>query len=153
MGRAKPFKEEFIDICYNLALLGATDEQMANAINVGTTRFYEYKKQHPKFAESIKKGGIVADSQVAQALFKRAVGFYQEVEELKATQEGIVKIKVNKYFPPEPTAIIYWLKCRQPNNWRDNKDKTQINTDDHIVKVEVVHKNKEDDKLQGDKGI
>ncbi|EJV07735.1 hypothetical protein HMPREF1334_02430, partial [Enterococcus faecalis ERV41] len=60
------------------------------------------------------------------ALFKSATGYeYTEVTE-ELTENGMeITKKVTKQVAPNPTAAIFWLKNRKPDEWRDRKE-TQI---------------------------
>jgi hypothetical protein len=33
-----------------------------------------------------------------------------------------VQIPIRKYYPPDTTACIFWLKNRKPDEWRDKLD-------------------------------
>lgn len=76
---------------------GLTDEQIAQNMGVSTSTFYEWKKKHPEISEALKKGKDVVDYEVENALLKQAMS-------------GNI------------TAIIFWLKNRQANKWRDKPD-------------------------------
>lgn len=67
-----------------------------------------------------------ADS-VEAALLKRALGFdheevYQEALHDKSSGEPLetVKVKrVRKTVPPDVRALLFWLKNRSPDRWRE----------------------------------
>ena len=73
---------------------GLTDEQLARRMGIAVATIYEWKKKYPEFAEAIKKGKEVVDFEVENAL-------------LTAALDGNV------------TAMIFWLKNRRPDVWRD----------------------------------
>ncbi len=109
---------------------------------------WKWKKLHPEFAKAIKDGKEYPDSQVQQALFKRAMGYtFEEVvkEPVKienpAPEVGIrapfSRVSVRKRKPksilvetkrtvkqvaPDVLAQIFWLKNRQPDRWRDRQE-------------------------------
>ncbi len=76
---------------------GLTDEQIAKNIKINISTLYDWKKKHPEISEALKKGKEVVDYEVENAL-------------LKAALEGNV------------TAIIFWLKNRKKNVWRDRPE-------------------------------
>lgn len=76
---------------------GLTDEQIAHNMGISTTTLYEWKKKYPEIADTLKKTKEVVDRQVENALFKKAC-------------EG------------DTTAMIFWLKNRRPNDWRDKRE-------------------------------
>jgi hypothetical protein len=44
-------------------------------------------------------------------------------------------IPTTKYYPPDATSMIFWLKNRRPEQW---KEKPDGNTDKDPIKIEVV---------------
>lgn len=76
---------------------GLTDEQIANNMGIATSTLYEWKKKYPEISNTLKKTKEVVDRQVENALFKKAI-------------EG------------DTTAMIFWLKNRRSNDWRDRKE-------------------------------
>ena len=86
---------------------GKTDQQVADFFDINVDSLYEWKKKHPKFSESQKDWKSKADEPVEISLNKRARGFIGPDE---------------KYYPPDPTSMIFWLKNRKPTEWRDKVD-------------------------------
>lgn len=109
---------------YWLCYLGATDIQLADAFGVVPATIDNWKKNNPEFLEALRKGKAEADIKVIQSFFKRATGFeYTEVhtttgERRDGTQYTITR-KVTKYYPPDTTAGIFWMKNRWRATWAD----------------------------------
>lgn len=108
---------------------GLTDEQIAHNIGITTTTLYDWKKKYPQFAEAVKRGKEVVDILVENALLKSAMGYkFNEVvqERIYNPETGeseIVEVKrTTKDVQPNPTSLIFWLKNRQPEKWRDKKN-------------------------------
>lgn len=131
-GRPTDFKPEYIELAYKYCLLGATDKQLADFFEVSEQTINTWKQVHPEFLESIKRGKDIADANVADRLYQRALGFEHDSEEIKimtvskeggiGTEQVIERVPVRKVYPPDPTSIIFWLKNRQPKNWRDKQE-------------------------------
>lgn len=127
-GRPSKYREELNDQVYKLSLLGLTDAEMANVFGVTENTFNNWKAQYPKFFVSIKEGKEIADSNVADRLYQRAMGFEHDSEEIKVVSDGsglgssIERVKVRKIYPPDATAAIFWLKNRQKAKWRDKQE-------------------------------
>lgn len=107
---------------------GLTDVQLAHNIGIHIGTLYEWKKKYPKFNEAIKRGKEVVDIIVENALLKSALGYsYDEVTKVRIDDEAsgkseIVEVKrVTKDMAPNPTSLIFWLKNRKPEVWRDSK--------------------------------
>lgn len=112
---------------------GLTIEQIAEKLGVANSTFFDYKNKFPELSEALKKGQEVADVEVENALFKRAVGYrYDEVtrEAARELDEDTGEYKtvmaetkrVTKEVQPDVTAQIFWLKNRRPDKWRDKQE-------------------------------
>lgn len=108
---------------------GLTDEQIAHNIGITTTTLYDWKKKYPQFTDAIKRGKEVVDRIVENALLKSAMGYkYDEVvkERIYNPETGESKMievkRTTKDVAPNVTALIFWLKNRQPEKWRDTKN-------------------------------
>jgi hypothetical protein len=135
MSRPSKYEEKYNEQVYKLCLLGATDVQIADFLDISESTFNEWKKLYPMLSESIKKGKEIADATVAEKLYHRAIG-YEHPETITASFQGeITDMKtVTKHYAPDPTAAIFWLKNRQSKKWRD---KHEIQQDGTIVSIEV----------------
>lgn len=146
-GRPSLYDEKFNEQVYNLCRIGAIDKDIADFFGVTETTINNWKIEHPCFFESIKKGKSDADQEVACSLFKRAKGatrIIQKEVKLKSSEYEngkkvseeerveVVDLKVEE--PPDTTAIIFFLKNRRPDLWRD-KTETQLtgNPDEPVV--------------------
>lgn len=99
---------------------GLTDEQIAKNLGIGYTTLKEYKNKYPSFSATLKKGKEVVDTEVENALLKRALGYTYDEETYEELADGTSKSKVvTKHIPGDTTAQIFWLKNRKPGVWRD----------------------------------
>lgn len=121
VGRPTKFQKVYCEQALKLCLLGATDEEMADFFGVSESTLNLWKKKHPEFSESIKKGKIEADANVVVSLYKRAIGYTHDDEKIFLHEGKIIRAKTKKHYPPDGTAICFWLKNRQPKQWRDSK--------------------------------
>lgn len=124
------YKEEYARQAEKICLLGATDEFLADYFDVCVATINNWKKKHPDFLESIKRGKQEADLKVAESLFNRAVGYSHPETKVFNNQGEIVTHDVTKQYAPDPTAAIFWLKNRQPGQWRD-KQEQEITVSSH----------------------
>ena len=122
---------------------GLTNIQIAQNMGVAERTFTEWVARFPAISAALKKGKEPVDTQVENALLKRALGYeYDEVTEEveripygKPDEDGnrmfIEKTKIKTkhvVVPPDVTAQIFWLKNRKPKQWRD-KIENQISMD------------------------
>ena len=90
-----------------LAKAGWTDAQMADFFQVTEQTWNNWKKKDPEFFESLKDWKAEADHDVERSLYERALGFTDPT---------------GKKYAPDTTACIFWLKNRNPAQWRDKVD-------------------------------
>ena len=127
-GRPTLYQEDFNEQVEKLCKLGATDNEIADFFEVDVSTINNWKIAHPQFFESIKKGKILADSNVAERLYQRALGFEHDSEEIKVSDGEVIRVPIRKIYPPDPTAAIFWLKNRRSKEWRDKQEVEQSGT-------------------------
>lgn len=104
MARPSKFTAEAAHTAATLAKLGFSDERMAAAIGISRSTLHEWRQANPEFSDAIKTAKSQADAEVVEALHRRACGYIA---------------KDGSEIPPHPTAAIFWLRNRQPTEWRD----------------------------------
>ena len=132
-GRPSKYKPEFTKQAYKLCLLGATDKGLANFFEVSEDTIHEWKKVHPEFSESLKEGKEEADAIVASSLFHRATGYSHKDVDIKIYKGKIITTQLTKHYPPDSTAAIFWLKNRNPKQWRDKQEVEHSITEKQIM--------------------
>lgn len=76
---------------------GLTDTEIAKRIGITKGTLYVWKKKYPEFAEALREGKEDVDFRVENALFDKAIA-------------------------GDTTAMIFWLKNRQPTKYRDKHE-------------------------------
>ena len=116
----KPYKSKIDQVNLEqvevIASLGLTDEEIAIILGI-SPRTLNYWKKNPEFLQALKRGKLKADFQVTKKLYENA-------------KNG------------DNTAIIFWLKNRRPDLWRDRAQvelSGQVGTPDNRLIVEVIH--------------
>lgn len=118
-GRPTKFNDTMIVQVEKLARLGATDEEIADFLGICIQTLHTWVKEHPEFMEARKRGKDYIDAQVEQSLFRRAMGYtHESVKIFNASGEPLI-VPYTEKFAPDTTACIFWLKNRQPAEWRD----------------------------------
>jgi cell fate (sporulation/competence/biofilm development) regulator YmcA (YheA/YmcA/DUF963 family) len=118
-GRPTAYKEEYNAQAEKLCKLGFTDAELAAFFEVNEDTVNEWKKVHPEFSESLKKGKDLADAEVASKLYHRATGYSHPDVDIKMYEGQIIETPLIKHYPPDTAAAIIWLKNRQKSRWRD----------------------------------
>lgn len=115
---------------------GRTDEWIAKEIGIATGTLYDWKKKYPEISKALKKTKDHYDDEVEDVLYKYGTGQFKTQTTVTKwhidpiTGETIIEegTTTQTQQPPNPTALIFWLKNRRPDQWRDqpnrDKDKT-----------------------------
>lgn len=125
VGRPSKYNSEFAEQAYKLCLLGSTNEDLANFFNVAVSTIGKWISEIPEFSDALKKGREIADSNVANRLYQRALGYEHPEEKVFCNNGEIISATVTKHYPPDPVAAIFWLKNRQRKKWKDKPDDIQ----------------------------
>lgn len=122
MARPTKYKPEFERIAQKMCELGATDQEVADAIGVDIRTVYRWKGEIDGFCHALKAGKERADERVERSLYARATGFEHADVHITNYQGMITETPIRKVYPPETTAAIFWLKNRKPAEWRDKHE-------------------------------
>lgn len=124
-------QEENLILLKGWAMDGLTDEQIAHNMGINVATLYRWKNDHCEICNALKESKDIADKAVENALYKSALGaICEEITEEriwnkeKSKFEMVVTKKITKKMPPNSTSIIYWLKNRKPDIWRDRQEIT-----------------------------
>lgn len=118
-GRPSDFDESVVYEACLLAQHGATDAEIAAALQIAQATLYRWFNQYPHFREAIISAKAAVDARVERTLFQRATGYQQTVEKVFANG---TRMKVIEEVAPDPTSMIFWLKNRRPQQWRDRRE-------------------------------
>jgi predicted transcriptional regulator len=86
----------YCDKAREMASRGLTAAQIASCLGISETTLYKKQNEYAEFMDAIKKGRTEGINQVSNALFEKAI-------------QGNV------------TAMIYYLKTRDRENWGENQ--------------------------------
>lgn len=112
---------------------GLTNEQIAHNMGISVKTLYEWSNKYSEFCNALKKSKEVADIEVENALYKKALGYNALIKKTFKIREVIYsesgkRLKETErlevgfdevHIPADTTAQIFWLKNRKPEIWRD----------------------------------
>ena len=136
-GRPTLFDKLYVEQAYKLALLGLTDEEIASFFSVCLRTLGNWKSEHPDFLQSMQRGKISSDANVAASLYERACGYSHEDTHFAVIDGKVVQTVHEKHYPPETAAAKMWLTNRQPHLWR-NKVEVKREVTDPFPPTEVL---------------
>lgn len=96
----------------SLAAQGLTMEQIASVLGIGTSTLYDKQNLYPEFLEAIKDGRSKGIATVSNALFNKATA-------------------------GDNTAMIFYLKNRDPDNWEEVSKRQVSGPDGESIKVDT----------------
>ena len=92
---------------------GLTDEQIAHNIGIATKTLYEWKNTYSEICEALKNSKEIADLQIENALY-------------------------NKALKGDVVSMIFWLKNRQPDRWREKQPTGAVlGTEDDPITISI----------------
>lgn len=106
-----------------LCLLGARNKDMEKFFGVSHRTFLIWRNKHPELDAAIAAGKIEADSNMAESLYRRGMGWsHQSVKIfMPAGAKEPVYAYYTENFPPDTQAASLWLRNRKPDIWRDKQ--------------------------------
>ena len=134
-GRPTKYKPEYAEQAAKLCKLGATDAQMADFFEVSISTVALWKVNHQEFSDAINIPKEIADTKVEQSLYRRAMGYEHDEVDIRVVNGEIVETPIRKYYPPDTSAMIFWLKNRKKEEWRDKVEQEISNKDGEEFKV------------------
>lgn len=91
---------------------GLTDEQIANNMGIALSTFYDWKNKYVEFSDALKETKDICDRAVENALYQKALS-------------------------GDTTAMIFWLKNRKRNEWRDRIEQSVDANIEQLIEVNV----------------
>ena len=114
------------------------DRQIAEFLKISLSTLSEWKIKYPSFSESLNSAKQIINQKVEAALFKRAIGFKEREAKVFCHEGMIISEEFEKVYPPDSTAMIFWLKNRDPNRWKDKQEVEHAGAGE--IKIEYVKK-------------
>lgn len=135
VGRPSKYRDEFPEQARKLCLLGATDEDMARFFEVATSTVKLWGNQHPAFSAAIKDGKMMADATIADSLYQRAKGYSHRSVKIMVVDKCVEQVPFIEHYPPDPTSMIFWLKNRRPDLWREKQSESSAMTPEEAAQA------------------
>lgn len=123
--KGRPSKADLIDkdqlkILY---LDGKTDQEIADFFKISRRALVNWRKKNPEFILTLKDDWKkAADHRVERSLYERACGYSHPEDKIFNNNGEALVVPTTKHYPPDSTAMIFWLKNRRPEQWRDKPE-------------------------------
>jgi hypothetical protein len=116
------FRGEILAEAVELGLTGATDFEAAEALGIDDRTLRLWKARDPAFAKALTISKDIADGKIEATLYHKARGYTFRSEKIFQHEGAIIRAETLEHVPPSDTAMIFWLKNRQRDKWRDKVD-------------------------------
>lgn len=141
--------EELIVKIYFDVPKGLNNKQLAACLGISVSAHCELKAKSNEYNEAVKHYMNVSTVEVMQSFKKIAVGYtYDEVKQERRLNKQLGKYEmvtteiVTKYVAPNPTAGIFWLKNKKPEEFKDRVE-TVHSAGDGLENIQIVIKGRD----------
>lgn len=137
--RPTHWTDKKIHSAYLLALLGASEQQMADVMEVPLSTIHYWKKNHIAFSQALNDGRLGATTKVVEAFYKICVGYDYEEEEIRTVKGEPVVMKVTRHRPADPWACARFLELKARSyNWSVTQN-VQINNVNTNINIDYAN--------------
>ena len=142
VGRATSFDFRTIPIIRGMALSGSSDKQIAEFLGISPKTFEYWAGHIPLLVGALKDGRQFANANVAKSLYRQAVGYTIPEEKIfyDSKRGRAVRVRGKKFYAPNPVPGIFWMKNKDPDNWKDTRQVEQTGSGElpREVRITVV---------------
>ncbi len=137
MARPTKYQEAYAEQARKLCLLGYTDAELADFFEVSESTINKWKLDYPKFSESIKRARPSLMQKLVIVFINALWASWLQTSIFVLLKTENCRNSVEKYYPPDTTAAIFWLKNRQKDKWRDKVDHELTGKDGGAIQIET----------------
>lgn len=112
---------------------GHEEKFIRKLLGITAQRWCDWKRVNPRWAEKLEDWKKTADARVEKALYERAIGYRAEVQEVDGN--GDLRV-VEKVWPPDVPAQIFWLCNRQKEHWKKDTQIEVKSDNKHEISVD-----------------
>jgi hypothetical protein len=98
---------------------GLEVKDLAMLFDVPEKTIKQWMKEHIEFKLAIEESTEVSNRRVELALFNRAIGYDHRADRVTLIGNKLHVKPYTKHYPPDTAAAIFWLKNKDPENWKE----------------------------------
>lgn len=120
--------------------LGARNQELADAFEVGVSTIEQWLRERPEFAQAVRRGRVQSGLRVSQALYSKAIGHeyidtvvvnnvvkeYHENGKIARQYNDPITLEIPKKLPPDAYAAHKYLSIVFRDIWADSQ-KVDVN--------------------------
>lgn len=115
------YSKAFDRRCHDYALLGASDEEIAELLGVHRETFVTWTVEQPSLARALARARVDAPARVVKSLHRAANGFSHKETRLNVVGGKLKTTEVTKRYAPNVAAAQFILANRASKHWKDTK--------------------------------
>lgn len=121
---------------------GLSNDQIAENIGINRKTLYEWCNKYSNFRDALKKTKEITVYEVEDAMFKAAKGYFVTETKTITNKDGkVIRIENHKkWIAPSTTAQIFFLKNKDPENWRERNDISITESNGVLESLMALHK-------------
>jgi hypothetical protein len=134
--RLTQWTDRKIDSVHKMALLGMSEEAMADVLEVPRVTFNYWKKTRPEFKKALDDAKLGASTMVVEAFLACCLGYdYQEeVAVYDRSEHAWKKTLITRHRPADPWSQAKYLSLKNRNEGWSETQRIQI---DHNTNINV----------------
>jgi hypothetical protein len=122
-GPKTKFNEKIGEAFVRLTEEGKTLEEAADLLGFSKKTLCTWMGKHVDLGVAVREARKPADELVEAALFRRATGYSHPEEKVAISKLGdVIPYVVEKRYPPDTQAAVFWLRNRQPKRWKEKTE-------------------------------
>lgn len=107
--------------CHDYALLGGSDQEIAELIGVANETFIRWVVEQPSLARALARARVDAPARIVKSLHRAANGYKHRETKLNVVGGKLEKTEITKAYPPNVQAATLILANRVGKHWKDSK--------------------------------
>ena len=135
MGRKTDYETSMCQRAYELCQGGATDFEVAEALDCHISTLYRWKAQHPEFGQAMQLGKDAPDDRMEATLYHRGIGYRHHAVKIVTIDGAPASVPYIEEYPPDVGAIMQWLANRRKDKWRNRQTRQLVGDGDGPVNV------------------
>ena len=128
----------YSDIAQGMALMGASDRQIASRFEIDEKRFKEWMFIYPELYAKVMWGREGCIHAVAESLVMRAIGFSYKAKKVWQHNGTVIEAETDTYVLPDVQAAIFVLTNRRPDQWANRSNHEVSGPGGKPIQVEDV---------------
>ena len=127
------------EFVYLLAMLGATQQTMADAMHVAPSTISKWIEVDSFFGDAVQRGRVDAKLRVLKAFHDSCIGYYKDEEVTNVVKGEVVKTWVSKWHAGNPWSQARFLSLRAKNEgWSESQAPTVTNTTNITYDIKIL---------------